>query len=75
MILQGIWTIHYNIFSRLTDRRLKRNREHLLADILLIAIAPVLSGAESWNDIEEYGGIKAGVLANISHFAWRYLVA
>jgi predicted transposase YbfD/YdcC len=36
----------------------ERNREHLLEEILLIAIAAVLSGAESWNDIEEYGNCK-----------------
>jgi predicted transposase YbfD/YdcC len=45
-------------FARLTDPRMERNREHLLEEILLIAIAAVLSGAESWNDIEEYGGSK-----------------
>jgi hypothetical protein len=31
----------------------ERNREHLLEEIVLIAIAAVLSGAESWNDMEE----------------------
>jgi predicted transposase YbfD/YdcC len=45
-------------FARLTDPRVERNREHLLEEILLIAIAAVLSGAESWNDIEEYGDSK-----------------
>ncbi len=42
-------------FSELTDPRVERNREHLLEEILLIAIAAVLSGAESWNDIADYG--------------------
>jgi len=45
-------------FSRLTDPRVERNREHLLEEILLIAIAAVLSGAESWNDIQDYGESK-----------------
>ncbi len=45
-------------FSALTDPRVERNREHLLEEILLIAIAAVLSGAESWNDIAEYGEDK-----------------
>jgi len=45
-------------FARLTDPRVERNREHLLEEILLIAVAAVLSGAESWNDIEEYGRSK-----------------
>lgn len=45
-------------FVELTDPRVERNREHLLEEILLMAIAAVLSGAESWNDIEEYGEAK-----------------
>lgn len=45
-------------FAELTDPRVERNREHLLEEILLIAIAAVLSGAESWNDMEEYGQSK-----------------
>lgn len=45
-------------FSRLTDPRVKRTREHLLEEILLIAVAAVLSGAESWNDISDYGESK-----------------
>ena len=45
-------------FAELRDPRVERNREHLLEEILLIAIAAVLSGAESWNDIAEYGEDK-----------------
>lgn len=45
-------------FAELKDPRVERNREHLLDEILLIAIASVLSGAESWNDMEEYGKAK-----------------
>ncbi len=45
-------------FAELRDPRIERNREHLLEEILLIAIGAVLSGAESWNDIAEYGEDK-----------------
>jgi predicted transposase YbfD/YdcC len=45
-------------FAELTDPRVERNREHLLEEILLIAIAAVLSGAESWNEIAQYGEDK-----------------
>ncbi len=45
-------------FAELRDPRVERNREHLLEEILLIAIAAVWSGAESWNDIAEYGEAK-----------------
>jgi hypothetical protein len=46
------------VFSELRDPRVGRNREHLLEEILLISIVAVLSGAESWNDIAEYGEDK-----------------
>jgi predicted transposase YbfD/YdcC len=36
----------------------ERTREHLLEEILLIAIAAVLSGADGWNEIEDYGTAK-----------------
>jgi predicted transposase YbfD/YdcC len=45
-------------FAELRDPRVERNREHSLEEILLIAIAAVLSGAESWNDIADYGRDK-----------------
>jgi len=45
-------------FAELSDPRVERSKEHLLADIVFIAIAAVLCGAESWNDIEEYGKAK-----------------
>jgi predicted transposase YbfD/YdcC len=50
-------------FSELRDPRVERNREHLLEEILLIAIAAVLSGAESWNNIADYGQDKRQWLA------------
>jgi predicted transposase YbfD/YdcC len=45
-------------FAELRDPRVERTREHLLEEILLIAIAAVLSGADSWNEIEDYGKAK-----------------
>jgi hypothetical protein len=45
-------------FADLQDPRLPRTRRHLLADIVLIAIAAILSGAEGWDDIERYGQAK-----------------
>jgi predicted transposase YbfD/YdcC len=45
-------------FAELRDPRVERNREHLLEEVLLISIAAVLSGAESWNDIADYGNAK-----------------
>ena len=45
-------------FAELTDPRVERTREHLLEEILLMVLAAVLSGAESWNEIEGYGKAK-----------------
>src|SRR5208282_4717752 len=45
-------------FAELRDPRVERTREHLLEEILLMVIAAVLSGAESWNDIEGYAKAK-----------------
>jgi hypothetical protein len=45
-------------FAELKDPRVERTREHLLEEILLIAIAAILSGAGGWNEIESYGKAK-----------------
>jgi predicted transposase YbfD/YdcC len=45
-------------FAELRDPRVKRTREHLLEEILLITIAAILSGANGWNEIEDYADSK-----------------
>lgn len=45
-------------FSSLTDPRVERTREHRLEDILFIAIASIICGAESWNEMEAFGKAK-----------------
>ncbi|WP_039889326.1 ISAs1 family transposase [Acidiphilium sp. PM] len=45
-------------FSALTDPRCGGKVEHLLIDILVIAVCAVISGAESWADIALYGRSK-----------------
>jgi hypothetical protein len=45
-------------FSRLRDPRDNRGKEHLLIDILVITLCAVISGAEGWEDIAEYGRAK-----------------
>jgi hypothetical protein len=51
-------------FAELKDPRVERTREHLLEEILLIAIAAILSGANGWNEIENYGKAKRSWLAS-----------
>jgi predicted transposase YbfD/YdcC len=50
-------TTFQDYFAPLTDPRCPAapNSRHLLMDILIIAVCAVISGAEGWEDIEEYG--------------------
>ena len=48
----------FSFFSELTDPRVERTKAHMLEDILFIAIASVICGAESWNDMENFGKAK-----------------
>ncbi|MGA7830370.1 MAG: ISAs1 family transposase [Terracidiphilus sp.] len=45
-------------FAELTDPRVERTRRHHLADILFIAIAAILCGAGSWDEMERFGKAK-----------------
>ncbi|GHT18906.1 hypothetical protein AGMMS4957_02070 [Bacteroidia bacterium] len=45
-------------FTGLTDPRVDRSKVHLMEDIIFITIAAVICGAETWNDIEDYGKAK-----------------
>jgi predicted transposase YbfD/YdcC len=47
-----------NHFENLTDPRIERSKEHLLIDIVAIAILAVISGADGWVSIELYGKAK-----------------
>jgi predicted transposase YbfD/YdcC len=45
-------------FSNLPDPRVERCRKHLLLDIITIAICAVISGADSFVEMQEYGEAK-----------------
>jgi predicted transposase YbfD/YdcC len=45
-------------FSDLKDPRLDRTKLHKLLDILVIAICAVICGADSWEDVEDFGHAK-----------------
>jgi predicted transposase YbfD/YdcC len=45
-------------FATLTDPRVDRTKEHHLLDILTIALCAVISGADEWVAMEEYGNAK-----------------
>jgi predicted transposase YbfD/YdcC len=46
-------------FASLEDPRVERTKLHALLSIVTIALCAVISGAESWDDIEEFGRAKA----------------
>jgi DDE_Tnp_1-associated len=41
-------------FGKLTGPRVDRTKKHLLLDILALSICGVLSGAENWEEIEDF---------------------
>ena len=45
-------------FADPTDPRIDRSRLHELLDIVAIAICAVVAGADSWDDIEDFGNAK-----------------
>ena len=42
-------------FSKLEDPRVDRNKKHELIDVVVLCVCAVVSGAEGWSDIEEFG--------------------
>lgn len=45
-------------FEDLPDPRINRWKAHLLMDIMVLSICAVISGADGWTDVEEYGKAK-----------------
>lgn len=52
-------------FATLDDPRVERTKLHPLLNLATIAICAVLTGAESWDDIELFGGIRAEWIASV----------
>lgn len=48
----------FSHFQGLDDPRVDRTKLHKLIDILVIAVCATICGAETWEDIEEYGNTK-----------------
>jgi predicted transposase YbfD/YdcC len=45
-------------FSKIDDPRLDRRKRHKLVDIFAITVCAVICGANTWNEIEQYGHSK-----------------
>ena len=44
-----------SIFAGTPDPRIERRKKHQLIDIMIITMCAVLSGADTWIDIEAFG--------------------
>jgi len=56
-------------FSTIQDPRIERCKRHELMDILFLSVCAVLSNAEGWEDIEDFGHIKLDWLRKYLPFA------
>ena len=50
-------------FEALDDLRVERAKQHLLLDIITIALCAVICGADTWVEVEECGHAKQSWLA------------
>jgi len=48
----------FDSLQQISDPRVERTKRHLLVDILVIAICASICGAESWEEIAEFGRAK-----------------
>jgi predicted transposase YbfD/YdcC len=55
-------------FGELTDPRSHINKRHDLHDILFLVVTAILSGAEGWKDIKEFGDVKLNWLRKFRPF-------
>ncbi len=55
-------------FSSLPDPRVERNQRHALLDLVLLAVCAVVSGADGWESIEEFGREKLDWLRQFGRF-------
>lgn len=59
-----------NHFEQIQDPRINRCKRHDLLDILLLSISAVLSGAQGWEDIEDFGHLKLDWLRQYRPFKY-----
>ncbi len=56
-----------DFFASVSDPRVERTQKHSLDSILFISLCAIICGAESWNEIEDYGNAKIGWLEKFLH--------
>lgn len=50
-------SVFVECFAGLEDPRVERTKKHLLLDIIALALCGVISGAQNWEEIEDFGNI------------------
>lgn len=55
-------------FASLEDPRVDRGKLHAVDEILLLTLAGIMCGCETWEDIEEFGAIKEEFLKSLLPF-------
>ena len=45
-------------YVALEDPRIGRNRRHQLIDIVVLTVCAVISGCETWEDLQDYGNFE-----------------
>jgi predicted transposase YbfD/YdcC len=53
----------YTYFKNIKDPRINRKKQHYLTDIISLAVIAIISGADSWDSIEEFGNAKKDFLS------------
>jgi len=56
-------------FASLEDPRVESNQRHALLDIVLLTVCAVVSGADGWEAIEDFGREKLEWLRRFALFA------
>jgi predicted transposase YbfD/YdcC len=51
-----------DFFKEIPDHRLERRKLHLVEEILFVTFCGVISGCDSWDDLEDYGKMKLDYL-------------
>jgi len=54
-----------NYFDEIEDPRIERSKKHLLEDIIVIAVLSFICGAETWEDIEDFGKAQESWLKQV----------
>lgn len=48
----------YTVLQKISNPRVERTKKHLLVDVFIIAICATICGAETWEEIADFGEAK-----------------